>query len=179
MSAAVSSGDGAPGHRRLLLLRHAKAVTGPGTEAGDHARDLSERGRNDARVLGETLHRLELRPGLILLSSALRTRRTWEMLALSGDPPPLVTIADRFYLAEPEELLGALREIPDGIGLVMLIGHNPGLHELSLHLAGDNAATPPGLRAGMPTCSLVMFEIDGGWRDLQPRSVRNIGMIRP
>lgn len=171
------SGDAA---RRLLLLRHAKAVAlaSPMSEAGDHARDLAERGRQDAARLGDTLRNRVLLPELGLVSSARRTRRTWELLGPLGSSEPDLVVSDRLYLAEAEELLFVLREVPDQVRSVMLVGHNPGLHQLSLHLArGDGDVGP--LAGGMPTCTLAMFEVDGDWADLRPHSARALQLIRP
>ena len=170
--------DAAPASspRRLLLLRHARAVAAadPDGQADDHARDLSERGGRDAAALGDEMRRLGMRPELALVSGALRTRRTWEMLGPFDPPGPALEIDDRLYLAEADVLLAALRDIPDRIVTALLIGHNPGLQELADHFAGDAA----GLRAGMPTCTLVEFEVAGTWSDLRPQSVRQTRMLR-
>lgn len=162
--------------RRLLLLRHAKAVAAT-NEAGDHARDLSDRGRQDASRLGEMLRLQGLRPDLALVSSALRTRRTWDLLAPFAEPAPTLVISDRIYLAEAAALLLLLRETTEEISSVMLVGHNPGLHELALHLAMAGGDTS-GLDDGMPTCALAGLEVNGPWSDLQPQSTERFQMIR-
>ena len=165
--------------RRLLLLRHAKAVAGPDDTGGDHGRDLSERGCRDALALGEHMRRRALRPGLALVSSALRTRRTWELLAPSGAPAPAPEILDGLYLAEAATLLAVLREIPDDVAIALLVGHNPGLHELALHLGGGpDGAGAAALPDGMPTCCLVEVAFEASWRDLQPHAVRQLQAIR-
>ena len=148
-----------------MLLRHAKALadTGPTGAAGDHARDLSDRGCRDALAMGDTLRRRGLLPQHVLVSSALRTRRTLELLG-GFDTSPGIEIVDRLYLAEPEELLACVQGLPDTMGAVMLVGHNPGLHELAMHLGGSGA--PAGLRDGLPTCALVVLEIEGSWSSL-------------
>ncbi len=165
--------------RRLLLLRHAKAVAGPDGAAGDHGRDLSGRGCRDALECGGQMRHLALRPGLALVSSALRTRRTWEMLAPFDAPAPALRILDGLYLADAATLLAALHQIPDGIVTALLVGHNPGLHELAQHLAGgpngDGAAALP---EGMPTCCLLDVAFEAGWCDLQPSAVRQVRTIR-
>lgn len=165
--------------RRLLLLRHAKAVTSAGaaSEAADHARDLSDRGRRDASQLGELLRTQGLQPELALVSSALRTRRTWDLLAPFAEPAPVLVISDRIYLAEAEQLLFLLRETAEEIGSVMLVGHNPGLHELTLSLARAGGDTS-GLDDGMPTCALASFEVSGAWNALRPQSTERFQMIR-
>ncbi len=168
--------------RRLLLLRHAKALDGAGAggAAGDHARDLSERGLRDAGSLGRALRQLGLLPDLVLVSSALRTRRTWEGMGPFEGPPPAQVITDRLYLATPGELRAALREIADPPGSVMLVGHNPGLHELALQLAGaERSAASVELRAGLPTCTMVVIEIEGDWNRLQPSVSVPPRLVRP
>ena len=170
------------GRRLLLLLRHAKAVadTGPGGATDDHARDLSERGLREAGALGRVLQEMRLQPELALVSSALRTRRTWEMLGPLEAPAPAVVVTDRLYLATPRELRGALREVEEPVGSVMLVGHNPGLHELALQLtSGERSAAAVELRAGLPTCTLVMIEIEGGWDRLQPSASTPARLVRP
>ena len=121
--------------RQLLLLRHAKAEPG----SADADRDLDARGRRDAGALGHEMRSLGLVPQLALLSSALRTRRTFEYLG-AFDPAPAVQVTDDLYLAEPGMLLSALRAVADEIRSLLLVGHNPGLHELALALAGPQVA---------------------------------------
>lgn len=165
--------------RRLLLLRHAKAqpIAGPCSDAEDHARDLTEQGRRDATRLGDVLRGRGLRPDLALVSSAARTQRTWDLLAPFADPAPTLMISDRIYLAEAADLLLLLRETPEEIGSVILVGHNPGLCELALHLAraGDD---PSELDNGMPTCALAGFEVNGPWSELRPHNTERFQMIR-
>ncbi len=150
------------GPRRLLLLRHAKAEAGA---AADHGRDLDGRGCRDADALGHEMRRLGLVPQHVLLSSALRTRRTLERLG-RFEPAPSVQVADVLYLAEPALLLSALRAVPAEIRTLLLVGHNPGLHALALHLAEPHAL--PALRDGMPTCTLACFSVGTDWSGLAP-----------
>jgi phosphohistidine phosphatase len=114
-----------------------------------------------------------------MTSSALRTRRSWELLNGFGDPAPTTEVMDRLYLAGPSELLAALHAASDAYGTLLLIGHNPGLHDLALHLAGSEAAAPERLRQGLPTCTLVAFSVGGSWRDLGPDSIHGTQMFAP
>ncbi len=153
------------GQRRLLLLRHAKAVApAPGApDASDHARGLSARGRLDAAVLGRLLRERGLIPATALISTAVRTRETFDLLGLDPDRPRRI-FSDALYLAAPETLLDLLREQGGAADSVMLVGHNPGMHELALRLAADEAP----FEKGFPTCTLALFAIDHEWRDLAP-----------
>ncbi len=160
--------------RRLLLLRHAKAEAGA---TADHGRDLDARGRRDADALGHEMRRLRLVPQHVLLSSALRTRRTFELLG-AFEPAPSVQVTNVLYLAEPALLLSALRAVPAEIGTLLLIGHNPGLHALALHLAEPHA--PAALRDGLPTCTLACFSVETDWSGLVPLgTVGSLQLIGP
>ena len=157
--------------RRLLLLRHAKAEPGG---ASDHDRDLDARGRRDAEALGHEMRRQDLSPHLVLCSSALRTRRTVELLG-TFDPTPSMQETAALYLAAPDALLSALRAAPEEIRTLLLVGHNPGLHGLALHLAGPQA--PQALRDGLPTCTLACFSVETAWSGLGPAGTSSLRLI--
>ena len=163
-----------------MLLRHAKAVASAHSdgEAGDHARDLSERGRGEASALGRRLQQRGMQPEVALVSGALRTRRTWDLLAPFTKPEPQLVVSDRLYLASIGELRAMLRETSDDVASLILVGHNPGLHELALNLAGHDG-DHAGLPAGLPTCTLIGFEVSGRWSDLGPGTTSNLMMMRP
>ncbi|MCQ8278111.1 histidine phosphatase family protein [Acetobacteraceae bacterium KSS8] len=169
-----------PPLRQLLLLRHAKATAsdpGPAGDNNDHARDLAERGRHDASSMGRILRRQSLRPDMALVSSSRRTVRTWEMLGRFDDPQPAVLVSDRLYLAEPPELLSAIRDVPDTVQTLLVIGHNPGLHQLALQLAGE--AAPSSLRAGLSTSTMVRLAVESGWAALGEATLAVLEQIRP
>ncbi len=159
--------------RQLLLLRHAKAESGG---MADPDRNLDARGRRDADALGQEMRRSGLVPQLVLLSSAMRTRRTFERLG-AFDPAPTVQVTDSLYLAEPGTLLSALQAVAAGIRSLLLVGHNPGLHALALHLAGTQA--PQALRDGLPTCTLACFSVPTGWSDLGAHSLHDLRLLHP
>ncbi len=163
--------------RRLMLLRHGKALTiQPGlSEAHDHARALSERGRTEAAALGEQLRAHAMRPALALVSSARRTRETYDLLRIDGEDGTRCVLSDTLYLASANTLLDSLREQADTAPSVLLVGHNPGLHELALELGAFN----PVLAQGFPTCMLADFSVDGDWSTLAPSRVRLSDVLRP
>ena len=170
------------GDRLLLLLRHARAVATPAgtSEASDHARALCERGRADAIAMGVLLRDRHLVPDRALVSTAVRARETFALLEAGGSAPEL---SDGLYLAEPRTLLEALRD--DGLQArsLMLIGHNPGMHELALTLAEGSPAAEAGpireLRANFPTCTLAVFTVAGGWPELAAKRCTLAALLRP
>ncbi|MFM9889333.1 MAG: SixA phosphatase family protein [Rickettsiales bacterium] len=155
-----------PLQRRLLLLRHAKAV-----EAGagdDHARDLSARGLADAQKLGTWLGEQGLWPELVYCSTARRTRQT---LAGLGATLPTI-LSDKLYLASAADLLAQLHSVDDAVQRVMLIGHNPGIHALLGQLAGDFADERAAEQVvhSFPTCTLAVISATlPTWRALAPQ----------
>src|SRR5262245_33491838 len=118
---------------RLMLLRHAKTEKAP-PGAPDRDRVLTGRGRKDAPAIGAYLVRHALIPDSVIVSAARRTRETWERLALAFPTPPPVAYEERLYDAGPDRLLAVAKAADPAVRSLMLIGHNPGLHELALLL---------------------------------------------
>ena len=116
--------------RRLLLLRHAKAV--PAEHAlDDIARPLAERGERDARRIGERLRAHQLSPSLILASPATRTLQTARLVAASVDyPRDAIALERRLYLAEPPSIVEVIAEQAPAIESLLVVGHNPGLTQV-------------------------------------------------
>ncbi len=155
--------------RQLFMLRHAKAVTSqPGIMDGsDHARALSDKGRRDAAAMGLLLRGRSLTPALALVSTTARTRETFALLGPFAGRQPRRLFMDALYLADPDTLLDVLREKGGTADSIMLIGHNPGIHELALQFASRRGtAAAPMLEQGFPTCTLALFAIEGDWSEL-------------
>ena len=151
--------------RQLLILRHAKSSWDDPLLA-DHARPLNARGRQAAMDMRRSLDEAGV-PDLVLVSSARRTLQTLQALG-SFDPLPRVTPLDALYLADVAQLLQVLTGVDDDISRVLLIGHNPGLHDLALHLAGapgspESLPTLQHLTEGFPTGALAEFSVAGPW----------------
>lgn len=163
----------------LLLLRHAKS------DWGDPARDdfdrpLNSRGREAAPRMGREIAARGWAPDHALVSPARRARQTWE-LASAQFPRPLTTAYDRrLYLASPETLLAALRQVEGVPETVVLVGHNPGIGELAKSLAGPGSGKPAldALREKFPTAALARFTFAGAWADLAPGAARLTDFLR-
>lgn len=165
-----------PGFRReedmqktLIILRHGKAEPARGSQE-DHERPLAERGVRDARRMGEYLAEQGIRPDKILCSAAARTKETLDHLLSGlgiGDAGlgKRVEISDALYLATDSQLLKIIAAQPESLPSLMLIGHNPGMHELCVRLAaeGDRKDLSQ-LAAAFPTCALAQFTLNA-WQD--------------
>jgi len=150
---------------RLHLLRHAKSSRDDGVE--DQERRLSRRGRDDARAVGERLPNALDALDLVLCSSARRTRETAELVLASFAPRPRILFEDALYLAGPAALLKRLTELDEADGAVMIIGHNPGLHELALALALPGGPAYRSMAQGkFPTTVRASFAVEGSWANI-------------
>jgi phosphohistidine phosphatase len=149
----------------LHLLRHAKSVRSDDVE--DRERPLSRRGREQARLVGSRLLASVGRLDLVLCSSALRTRETMELMLSGYTPPPRILIEDALYLASAAALVGRLRRLSEVDDNVLLIGHNPGLHELALALAAPGSAGYRALaESKFPTAARASLHIGTAWSEI-------------
>jgi phosphohistidine phosphatase len=136
----------------LHLLRHAKSSTKDDVE--DYERPLSRRGRKTARRVGRNLFANLGTVDLVLCSSARRTRETLDFVLDEFSPRPRTSIEDELYLASREKLAARLARLDAREVNVLLIGHNPGLHELAIALADENSPAFRALASGkFPTAA--------------------------
>lgn len=180
MASAVLPCHDPPAMRQLLLLRHAKSAWDDPALA-DHARPLNGRGKLAARRMAAEMTRLGLLPDVVLVSSARRTRQTLEALQ-PLDGSPILHVMDQLYLAPWEGLLDVLHQVPDTARSVLVIGHNPGLHDLALNLVAPHAEATPALfrlREGYPTAGLTEFAIAAPWHGLTDGGGRLMHFIAP
>ena len=173
--------------RRLILLRHAKTEH-DAPSGQDQDRRLDDRGRLDAAAMGNWIGRHLPLPDTVLVSTAVRTRQTWEIVrqtmqdAMEDFAPPEVEFLAELYGADPTHLLQIVRiaEATDP-GRLMLIGHNPGMHELALALAGSgDAAARKALEDNLPTSGLAIldFAIED-WNEVAFRRGTLVRFISP
>jgi phosphohistidine phosphatase len=137
----------------LVLLRHGKSDWSH--DEPDLARPLAKRGRRQAPEAGTWLATNLDRIDLAVVSPAERARSTWDLVAARLDGPPPTRIDDRVYAASDHELLRVVRELPDELARVVLVGHNPGLEDLAALLTGRWAS--------MPTSGLAVIALPGPW----------------
>src|SRR5688572_17530375 len=107
--------------KTLLVLRHAK--TQSDAPAGDHARELTERGHRDAAAMGAYIHTRIGTPDAIITSDATRARQTAEIVATEVDFAAPLTMEPRVYAADLDTLLAEVRRIPDEIRSAIIVGH--------------------------------------------------------
>ena len=166
--------------RQLLLLRHAKSSWDE-PHLSDHARPLNVRGRQAASAMAGEMRRLELRPDLVLVSSARRTLQTLAALEPWAAQPRIEPL-DALYLAPASDLLEAIGRATPTARCILLVGHNPGLHDLAMILAGAHAAGDPQVRRlaeGYPSGALSEFAVAVPWSDIGGTGVRLTRLLLP
>ncbi|OWU84004.1 hypothetical protein ATO6_16525 [Oceanicola sp. 22II-s10i] len=157
--------------KRLIVIRHAKAV--PGTPAlRDFDRTLNKRGQRSAEAIGAWLARMGYLPDLILCSSAQRTRETAQSLGL--DVP--VRHEDALYEASPDRIMSLVQGAQGAT--VAVIGHNPGIGGFAADLL--DAAPPHGRFFDYPTCATLVADFDADdWPDVSFGTGRFVNFITP
>jgi phosphohistidine phosphatase len=157
--------------RHLILFRHGKAV--PHDEAPDFDRGLTARGERESADMGRSLAADHIYPDLALVSAAARTRATWNAAKASSG-----AVEARFdkglYLADMSHLLHVIQQIEDSAITVILVGHNPSLHDLAIDLVGygDRYALAR-LKDHFPTAAAVKLDFDcDHWADIKAHSAR-------
>jgi len=159
--------------RRLVLLRHAKSDRASAGH-GDHDRPLAARGRSTAPQIGGYLARHKLIPEHVVCSTAKRTRETWELVAAAWPKPPPVNFERRLYEADPEDIIEVIRATRSDARSLLVVGHNPGLHEAAnLLVASGDLDARERLKEKLPTAGLVVIDFAfGSWDKVHPDSGR-------
>jgi phosphohistidine phosphatase len=133
----------------LLLLRHAKSSWDEPALA-DHDRPLNARGQRDAPRMASFIVQRGLVPDVILSSSANRARSTALVVAEACDFSPELRVTRALYMAEPEDFLQALAQLPSHAGRVLVVAHNPGLEDFLEALTT--------IHERLPTAALAVVE---------------------
>jgi phosphohistidine phosphatase len=165
---------------RLMLLRHAKAEFASSGQT-DAERTLAARGREVAPVMGHYLAQHSLRPDTALVSTALRTRQTWQLVAAELDQPPPATFEARLYDATAHNLLAVLQELPSDVHSVLVVGHNPGVQELAtLLIASGDITARQSLLEKFPTASVAVIDFPvRSWAEIRPNGGRVDRFVTP
>ena len=153
--------------KTLHLLRHAKSSW---NNAGlnDHDRPLNKRGRQSAKTIAAYFQQAKITPDLVICSTAVRARQTLDPIAKARKPPKVV-IQRGIYEGMQQTIWEHLRNLPKSAKCVLLIGHNPSLHDLALTLVdAESGKLLPPQGSKFPTGAIASFRIKGAWRALQP-----------
>jgi phosphohistidine phosphatase len=161
----------------LVVVRHGKAEPYADIES---ERRLTRRGHTDAEAAGAFLAEAGLRPDVALVSSAVRAVETWEHLRDATGAPDAQPTED-LYNASADEVLEAVRALPEDAATAAYVGHNPAAGSLAYAL-NDGEGDPEvvrGLLAGFPTSAVAVFRLPGSWAELEEGSARLVQFFAP
>ena len=153
--------------RTLYLLRHAKS-SWKDEGLADRDRPLAPRGERAGQAMARHMRRAGVRPSLVLCSSAVRARSTLDLVASGIGRPFESLVEDELYGAGAPDLLARFQRVGNETTSVMVIGHNPGLEDLAVLLAGDGDGDALAqLQRKFPTGALATFDLaDTAWSEL-------------
>jgi len=156
--------------KTLLLARHAKSSW---DEPEDFKRSLSDRGQADVSVMAKYLSECGYLLHQIITSDALRAQSTAEVYEAALKPSHSMITHHDLYLASADDIVSIARNIPASLGTVMLVGHNPGMHEVLNYFAGDE-------KENMPSCSVAIIQFDvTGWADISQHNASLLAFEYP
>jgi phosphohistidine phosphatase len=156
--------------KTVTIFRHAKSGEKDNPNIEDFDRSLSNRGLKAAPKIGAAMRERKLKPNLVLCSPSARTRQTLALAAPEAwDTPPRVRFDEKLYEASAQVLFQALRELPERVRHVMIVGHNPGLQELAVTLSPLGSSERQSFNEKLPTAAVASFDFDAEqWSNLQP-----------
>lgn len=137
----------------------------------DHNRPLAERGVKAVPLMAHWLASQSFGIDCALVSSAERTRATFALIREEIGSPTVIREEPRIYEASAMRLLAVLRETGEETRTLLMVGHNPGMQELSLVLSGsaaDDADARARLKRKYPTSGIAVLEFSGPWGELSP-----------
>jgi len=157
---------------KLYLLRHAQAAGS--FDVDDYQRPLTLHGIEQAQSLSPSLPDIHL----CLCSSALRTKMTLEGLQKKEANIDKTTFSDELYNAPTGALINAIQQSGTAQNL-LLIAHNPGIHQLANILARENNNEQrERLRFDYAPATLSVFDCDiKDWKDIQPAQNKLIDLV--
>jgi len=163
--------------RELIVLRHAKSDWDT-KAAHDFDRPLAKRGLKAAKKIGRWMHRHDVIPDYVLVSTAKRAQQTIKRMDKVLDlDSKIVHPEPRIYEANVETLLKVLADCPSEPQRVMLVGHNPGLEMLLLYLCPE--ASELDVAKLLPTAALARVEMPADWSHLAANSGKLLHIQRP
>ncbi len=166
--------------KTVALMRHAKS-SWDDSRMDDFERPLNERGRDAAQAVGRELQRRAVRFDQVIASPAVRVRETLDQLARGYGALPDVRFDPQIYGGDLQALEGLLRGLPDAVRSPLLVGHNPGFHELVLALTGraENGLRER-VRGKFPTAAVAFIQLPAQrWMDVARGSGRIDELILP
>ena len=158
--------------KTLFLMRHAKS-SWKDDSLTDHERPLKKRGKKDLKLIAKVMKKNDLKPDLIITSSAVRAKETAELLAEALGYKGKLIVSDDLYMGEPVNYVEILTDIKEKYNSVLIVGHNPGLEAYLQIIDGEIEALPT---AGLGYLMLAVDE----WEDITMETMGDlVGFWKP
>lgn len=164
--------------KKLYILRHAKAASPENGQ--DFDRPLSPQGIEDAAALGQLMTKQSYIPDIALCSTAKRTRETLDALGLPATTK--ASHSEKIYDASTGDLLEMIQSADDTAQSILLVGHNPAIHELALRLSSEDSGLSllQRLLQGYSPGTLSVLDVPCKcWNDIQMGQNFLINLLAP
>jgi phosphohistidine phosphatase len=167
--------------KRLYILRHAKADKPERKLTDDHGRPLHAKGVEDCPLIGHYLAKRKADFTQVLCSDALRTRQTATLVLEAFGKKIPIEYTSKIYHASLEQIISQVREIDDDCSSLLIVGHNPGFHQLAIHFAGDGKKDLlKDVIENFPPGSLAIYDLPiKSWFDLRQAEGKLIDFTYP
>ena len=144
------------------MVRHAKS-SWDDMSLTDHDRPLNRRGEKNAPEMGRRHKERGILPDLLISSTAKRAHLTAIAIANEiGYPKEKIQISKELYHTNDTGIIRFIQGQNDGLGSIMIFGHNPGFTDCVNELCGADFYN-------IPTCGIaaMTFETDS-WKEIDP-----------
>ncbi len=154
----------------LMIMRHAKSDWNAGATT-DHERPLNARGVAAATRMGEVLTAAGLIPDRIIASSATRTTSTAQLAARAGGWDADVETSDHLYGATPDAVVQVIKKVPDSVGRLLVVGHEP----TSSGLIGELT----GAMVQVKTATVTALAVADAWDEVDQWRAEIVTVLQP
>lgn len=161
-----------------MVVRHAKSDYPLGVP--DSHRPLAERGRHDAPLMGRWIAGFVGAVDVAVVSPAVRAQQTWQLLAGAMPQPSEVRSDARIYEAWGSRLVDVVVDLPYEARTAIIVGHEPGVSDLALHLSNqENHKLHRRIASRYPTCGVTVLQSTHGWDEFAPGCARLVEFVAP
>ena len=149
--------------KKITLLRHGNSLF-QDSNTNDWSRPLSPEGEKECHDVAKFIKDCHPLPSKIISSNARRTIETVKILLEKNKWDSVILNVDKeLYLASANLLTEKIQSQSESINDLIIVGHNPGLSELSSSLLKQSIY--------LPTSGCVSLNINLDLWDLQAESI--------
>lgn len=158
---------------KIYFIRHAKAVEENKDSAKDALRELSQKGKDDAKFMASRLKMYNVVPKVIYSSSAKRCEQTAKIIAkILKLKEKSIEIKDELYDISFENLLEFVRKLDKNLDEIFIITHNPSITEICEYLSDSSIDN-------IPTSGIFCIEFGCEFKNLKEGSAKALFFDHP